>query len=130
MIMKAMKGFIHIIEIIIVSLLVFFVFIQFSYVPSMEITWSGAKLKLQGNDLLFSLDRLDMDWTNPNDPGYDMLSELLPSNTIYKVIVIDKDSELQIIVDNPVPRDSVTLSFYKTINGNIYEVIFTLGYLY
>ena len=127
--MHKKKGFIHVIEIIIVSILVLFVFVQFSYMPYVEIDWSTPKLSLQGNDLLFMLDELGVNWLNANDIN-SKLSGLLTGNTMYRVIVIDQDSNVQTIVDNPIPSDSVTLSFFKTISGNIYEVILTLGYLY
>ena len=129
--MKAMRGFIHVVEIIIVSVLTILVVMQFWRLPSMETDWSKTKLGLQANDLLFSLDREGVDWLDGAQVD-SYLSELLPENTIYRVLVIDKDSTIHTIIDNPVSKKSVTISFYKALSEDyeIIEVILTLGYLY
>ena len=59
-----MKGFLHIVEILIVSMLVFLVLMQFTAVPKQNIDWQSMKLSTQANDLLFSLDKKGIDWYN------------------------------------------------------------------
>jgi len=126
---RKQKGFIHVIEIIIVSMLVFFAIMQFSYLPPIETDWAKTKLTLQGNDLLFSLDRMGVDWKYNNDIQ-SKLSGVLPENTVYKVFLIDEQGDIETIIDNTLPRNSASVSFYKNIDGSIYEVVISLGYLY
>jgi len=130
--MKAMKGFIHVVEIIIVSMLIFVVLIQFWRLPVVETDWSKTKLMLQASDVLFSLDRMNIDWMDETEVD-SYLSDTLSENIMYRVIVIDKESIIYNIIDNPVSKNSVTLSFYKVNDGSMYEiieVILTLGYIY
>ncbi|MCJ7816714.1 MAG: hypothetical protein MUP55_02550 [Candidatus Aenigmarchaeota archaeon] len=47
------KGFLHVVEIVIVGLMAFLVILQFSYVPKQNIDWGGMKLSTQANDVLF-----------------------------------------------------------------------------
>ena len=127
--MKAMRGFIHVIEIIIVSLLVFMVIFQFSGVPAMETDWDKTKLSLQANDILFSMDMLGVNWLDANQVEA-QISEFLPENSVYRVIIIDESGSVTMLVDNVVPTDSVTVSFYKIIGEQIYEIVLNVGYLY
>ncbi len=59
-----MKGFIHIVEIVIVAMVMFLVLFRFSQIPLPEYGISGTKIKLMGNDALFSLDAKGIDWLN------------------------------------------------------------------
>jgi len=123
------KGFIHVIEIVVISVLILFAFAQFSYVPSMDTDWTKTKLNLQGNDLLFSLDRSGIDWFDEESVD-NALSETLAQNVIYRVMLIDQNSNIIPIIDNPVPADALTFSFYKIIGEQIYEVILIMGYTF
>jgi len=61
------KGFIHVVEIVIIVLAVFVVLFQFIGIPSVNTKWSEAKLNVIGNDLLFALDGMGIDWTDRNE---------------------------------------------------------------
>lgn len=56
------KGFIHIVEIIIVALVVFILVVQLSSIPKREWEWERAKLRLQGYDVLSTLDKMGVNW--------------------------------------------------------------------
>lgn len=78
------KGFLHVVEIIIVGLMAFLVLAQFSYVPKQAADWDGMKLSTQANDVLFSLDRKGVDWFNSTEVDKAM-SSFLSNNTIYSL---------------------------------------------
>jgi len=63
----ASKGFINIIEIVIIVGVVFLVMLQFTYIPKMSTDWSETKLVVKGSDLLYLLERVGTDWTNPDE---------------------------------------------------------------
>jgi hypothetical protein len=56
------KGFIHIVEIIIIALVVFILVIQLSATPENRPDWDRAKLKLQGYDAISTLDKMGINW--------------------------------------------------------------------
>ncbi|MCD6496337.1 MAG: hypothetical protein J7K54_03640 [Candidatus Aenigmarchaeota archaeon] len=56
------KGFLHVAEAIIVSLLVFGVLAQFYSIPKSSHQWSKTKLSLMSQDLLYTLDGMGTDW--------------------------------------------------------------------
>jgi len=62
-----MKGIIHIFEIVVVALVMFFAMLQFTYMPRMETDWPRTKLFLQGWDILFTLDEKGVNWLNTNE---------------------------------------------------------------
>jgi hypothetical protein len=124
-----MKGFIHVIEIIVISILVLFAFTQFTSTPTLDTDWTKSTLILQGNDVLHSLDEKGIDWLNSVQVETE-LSDVLPGGVVYNVILINETSEIIPIINNPVPSDSVSLSIYKYIHGDIYEVILSMGYIF
>jgi hypothetical protein len=77
-----MKGFMHIVEIILVVLMMFFIFTQFSSIPGVSTDWSGVKLKVMGTDVLSSLELRGADWFNESELR-DAFSSMLPVNIIY-----------------------------------------------
>jgi hypothetical protein len=79
-----MKGFMHVVEIILVAILVFFIFSQFASIPRTVTEWDKAKLYLMGNDLLFSLNEQlnDSDWFNKTGMKK-KLESILPRNVLY-----------------------------------------------
>ena len=80
------KGFLHVVEIVIVSLMTFLVILQFSYLPKQNIDWGGMKLSTQANDMLFSLDRKGVDWFNST--GVERaISSFVSNNTIFSLNV-------------------------------------------
>ncbi len=56
------KGFIHLIEIIFISIVVLLLLNQFTVIPPARSSWDREKLALIGSDLLFSLDMTGIDW--------------------------------------------------------------------
>lgn len=59
---KPMKGFMHIVEIVIIVIAMFMVVYQFTNIPAMDTEWSSSKLFIYGNDMLNLLDRMGVDW--------------------------------------------------------------------
>ncbi len=126
---KHMKGFMHIVEIVVMCILLFFVFFQLSETPVMQTDWSTALLTLQGNDLLFSLDQKGIDWLSTESVETE-ISALIPENLMFEVLAIDEIGDIHYIRPNYALHETVTVSLYKIIEGNIYEIILNLGYTY
>lgn len=108
------KGFIHIVEIVIITLVVFVLVVQLAMIPRGRSNWQRTKLRLQGNDLLFSLEKTGIDWYNKEEVSraldqafggknirYDLeLVNTLPHNiTVGCVCDIWEYQELQDILD-------------------------------
>jgi hypothetical protein len=81
--MQKLKGFMHVVEIILVVLLAFFVFIQFSSIPKISTDWPKSKLNLLARDMIFSMDRKNVNWFNETE--VENYLKTLPSNVIYSV---------------------------------------------
>ena len=82
--MSNMKGFMHVVEIILVLLLMFFVFIQFATIPTITTDWPKSKLTILARDIIFSSEKSRIDWFNETAVKK-YFSENLPPNTIYSV---------------------------------------------
>jgi len=54
----------HIIEILIIVVVMFVVVFQFINIPPVNTEWSETKLLMMGNDMLYALDRIGVDWTD------------------------------------------------------------------
>jgi len=125
------KAFIHIVEIVVISLVVFFVILQFSVLPKIEKDWSRTKLVLQGNDILFTLNKQGIDWSDSAKVKGEF-SKLLRPNVAYDLKVIDQTSTTTVVsgsVQNPV-RVSIFNADNRTGTYRVYEVILSLGYLF
>jgi|GEM_PF-1317450 len=79
-----MKGFMHIVEIMLVVILIFFVFAQFSSIPRISTEWSDVKLKLMGSDLLSSLELQGTDWFSESELA-ERFNRTMPVNMIYNL---------------------------------------------
>ncbi len=83
------KGFMHIIEIVLVTLLLFFIFSQFIYIPRTTSNWSETKLRLTANDILSVLESSDVDWFDANkvkEAIADLQNKnIVPGNIIYSI---------------------------------------------
>lgn len=55
----------HMVEILIVVLAMFFIIFQFINIPPVNTEWSESKLQIAGNDLLYVLDSMGVDWADP-----------------------------------------------------------------
>jgi hypothetical protein len=86
------KGFMHIVEVLLVIVLVFFVFTQFSTIPSISGEWPRTKLSVLAGDAIKTLEAKGVDWfngtqienalrPNPGDPAQNVLQP----NMIYSV---------------------------------------------
>lgn len=82
-----MKGFMHVVEIILVTLLLFFVISQFVFIRTSSTDWPTTKLSLYGNDVLLSMDSKYTESTDWFDESVvkDDLDSLLPDNVIYSL---------------------------------------------
>jgi hypothetical protein len=78
------KGFLHIVEIVIVALMAFLVLMQFSYLPKQNADWGSMKLSIQANDILFSLEKKGVDWFNSTQLDH-AISSSVSNNTIYNL---------------------------------------------
>ena len=61
------KGFIHIVEIVVISLVMFVLVIQLTSIPGVRSDWDRTKLLLMGNDVLFTLDAKGVNWLDKNE---------------------------------------------------------------
>jgi hypothetical protein len=82
-----MKGIIHIAEIVIVAMVMFFAVLQFTYIPRMETDWAGAKLSMQGWDILFTLDEKGINWLDPAGVRTEIGKMLNGTNTQFGLTV-------------------------------------------
>ncbi|RLJ07915.1 MAG: hypothetical protein DRP16_02490 [Candidatus Aenigmatarchaeota archaeon] len=78
------KGFIYIVEIIVIGLFVFVAMLQFTYLPYIDSSWEYTKLKMQANDLVFFLEKNRTDWFNSTQVS-SVLSHFLPSSILYSL---------------------------------------------
>lgn len=65
--MQKMKGLFHIIEIVIISMVMFIMIFQMSYAPRAESDWGKSKLTVQGRDILYTMAEAGVDWSNENE---------------------------------------------------------------
>jgi hypothetical protein len=77
------KGFLHVVEIIIVSAMVLLI-LQLAYAPKQAVDWQSLDLYTQANDVLFSLDRKGVDWFNSTEVN-DVLSSSFSNSTIFSL---------------------------------------------
>jgi hypothetical protein len=79
------KGFLHVVEALIVIMLVFVVLSQFYSIPRTQHTWSTTKLRIMGQDLLYTLDEKGVDWFDAGAVDA-ALSPVLPNTTGYSLV--------------------------------------------
>lgn len=132
-----MKGFIHILEIIIISMVMFFILFQFSLIPKIDTNWERTKLYLIANDLVHTLDKINVDWDDSVDISNtigNITTDLnLSQNLLYDVKIKDSGGVNTIIfnqINNP-----VTVSLYESQpvgdgSTEFREIIFSVGYLF
>lgn len=80
-----MKGFIHIVEIIIIALVVFVVIVQFSLVPRVPSEADRVKLRLLAADTLHALDARGLQWQNASAVAQGIEQALGGSAVAYRV---------------------------------------------
>ncbi|MBU0530241.1 MAG: hypothetical protein ABIH52_00635 [Candidatus Aenigmatarchaeota archaeon] len=131
-----MKGFIHVVEIIIISIVMFFILMQFSTIPNIDTDWDRTKLYLVGNDLAHTLDNMNVDWSDDGEIKGIMDSMvqngLLSENILYDVKLRDSNGDVTTIIHSQL-NNPVTVSMYEAIdNGGLEfrEVLFSVGYLF
>ncbi len=78
------KGFLHIVEIVIVSLVAFFLFFQFFSIPTQQMDWESVRLWTQANDILFTLDKKGINWFNSTEVQRSLMN-LTTANTLYSL---------------------------------------------
>ncbi|RLJ07234.1 MAG: hypothetical protein DRP12_02615, partial [Candidatus Aenigmatarchaeota archaeon] len=92
-----MRGFVHILEIMIMGLVLFMLLSQFS-LPSFASNWERARLKLLGWDVLFTLDSSGINWLNSSELEQE-LERLLPENVVYNLTIFAPPPEIHICGD-------------------------------
>jgi|GEM_PF-3745956 hypothetical protein len=133
--MYAKKGFIHIMEIIIIVIVMFIVLFQFSLIQTQKSDWSRAKLAIQGYDILFSLDRQGVDWTATDTAlRNSVIGKLnnmdIQKNIIYSLRVEFADRTEKDIIENIV-KNPVTVSIFRYASGRgAAEIILEIGNKY
>jgi len=80
-----MKGFMHMVEIIIVMLAMFVVIIQLVGTPPIDTDWSKVSAFMKANDILHTVDASGVDWFNGAQVSSAINGTLNMSNTIYSV---------------------------------------------
>ena len=115
--MSNMKGFMHVVEIILVLLLMFFVFIQFATIPTITTDWPKSKLTILARDIIFSAEKSRIDWFNETAVKK-YFSENLPPNTIYSVNIYG--SPKSIIRTGCVCDDAQTKQLYDILSSGIF----------
>jgi hypothetical protein len=80
-----MKGFMHIVEIIIIAIVIFVVIMQFLSIPLPEIDWSRTKLGLQANDVLYSLEGMGINWFDKDQLAGNLSLVFNDSNVVYNL---------------------------------------------
>jgi hypothetical protein len=79
------KGFIHILEIIIVMVGVFVLIMQLVGTPRVDTDWTNVLFSLRANDMLYTLDASGIDWFDGAAVGMAINSSLNASNLLYAV---------------------------------------------
>ena len=77
------RGFLHVIEIVIITLVMFVVILQFTYIPGIPMNYDKTKLIIRGKDILFSLDEKGVNWLNKSSVQEEIDSLLKDTNIIY-----------------------------------------------
>jgi hypothetical protein len=80
------KGFLHVVEIVIVSLVMFIIISQFSALPKVNSNWPGTKLFLQANDIIYALDSKGVNWLDSKSVSRE-IEKILPNSTKYDLKV-------------------------------------------
>ncbi|MEM5797892.1 MAG: hypothetical protein QXP39_00645 [Candidatus Aenigmatarchaeota archaeon] len=94
-----MRGFVHVVEVMIIGLLLFTILSQFSFLPSTTSDWEKAKLKLLGWDMLFSLDASGINWLNRTEIEYKM-QQILPENIVYHINISAPPESIAVCTNN------------------------------
>ena len=90
-------GFIHVVEIVIITLVVFILVTQFSTLPVARGDWDEAKLNLQGYDLLYSADKTGVNWLDPEEVR-GVLDPVLEGTTLRYSVTIKNALKANILV--------------------------------
>ncbi len=143
--MKTKKAFIHVVEIVIITLVVFILVVQFSTVPRARSDWERAELISLGNDIISVLDRKGINWLNSTEVNRSISRVLSGTNIMYDVTVynaiqsnlsigcICNDQEYRLLKQNLTPfrinGEKVEFNVYKIFPSRIsfpvvYDVIF------
>jgi hypothetical protein len=114
------KGFLHVVEVIIVALLIFVILAQFYSIPSADYSWERSKLIAMSQDLLYTMDELDVDWLNASEVA-DMIKGMIPGTVAYSLkldMEVNPDMKVGCVCT---PDDYATLQAWVltdfTLNG-------------
>jgi hypothetical protein len=124
------KGFIHIVEVIVISIVMFIVLYQFSLMQAPKSDWSRVKLTAQAYDILFSLDKTGVNWMDTADVSDKLADFDLQKNIIYSLRVESADGGIDEIIPNIVNNPVAASIFkYSEAHGPM-EIILNIGYRY
>ena len=79
------KGFLHIIEIVVISLVMFLIVMQFTSVPGIPQNFDREKLVLTGNDVLFTLEQKGINWLDKNEVKREIDTLLNKTSMVYSL---------------------------------------------
>lgn len=85
--MRQKKAFIHVVEIVIITLVVFILVVQFSSVPRARADWERAELLSMGNDILTVLDEKGVNWLNRTEVDSSLSAILNGTSIMHDVTV-------------------------------------------
>jgi len=85
--MKSKKAFIHVVEIVIITLVVFILVVQFSSVPRARADWERAELSALGNDIISVLDARGINWLNGTEVNHSV-SQMLEGTSIMHDVTV------------------------------------------
>lgn len=142
-----MKGFMHILEIVLVIMTVFIFISQMGYIARISSDWNQARLSLQGNDMLYSLDHIGTDWYNVTyiqdmvntmfsdrvSAGIIIKNSIKPSITVGCVCTNEQAAELESILQDTKLNIKVHFKVQRIdpssiIFSNTNDVVFLWGY--
>jgi len=79
------KGFVHMIEVIIVVVMALFAFYQFSYITTPDVDWERTKLTILGTDVLRVMDETNVNWFDAVAVKSNLTNLISSSNIVYNV---------------------------------------------
>lgn len=85
--MREKKAFIHVVEIVIITLVVFILVVQFSGAPRARADWEEAGLLAMGRDTLAVLDAKGINWLNMTEVNASMSAVMANTSIMYDVTV-------------------------------------------
>jgi len=126
---KYKKGFIHLLELIIIVMLLFGILYQLSIMQNPNIEWEKIKLKAMAYDIVYSMQKMGVDWNDKYDVEQKLEDLNIPSNLVYN-LRIETDTAVTDVIPNIVKKSVTVYMFQYSETQGPMKIIFTLGYRY